>query len=90
MGDPRPLSGDARRKRVERVFRMSSQAHLEAARRELQEYGLQAFPVHRRRTQGHLLVVNIQVTEGDAAAAVVAVRVVLSVDPQAEQLPPLD
>jgi hypothetical protein len=90
MGDQREQPGDARRKRVERVFRMSSQDHLEAARRELQKYGLHAFPVHRHRTPGHLLVVSVQVTEADAAAGVVAVRVVLAVDPLAEQLPPLD
>ncbi len=76
-----------RRRRRERVFRMSSQALLEAAQRELHEYGLHAFTVRRRSTPGWLLlVVNVE----DGAAASVAVRVVLSVDRQAEQLAPLD
>jgi hypothetical protein len=87
---PEPPAQPERRRRGrlhDRVFRMSSQAELDAAIRELGAYGLQAFKVHRSSTPEWLLLV-VQVE--DPAAAAVATRVVLAVDGRAERLPPLD
>ena len=87
---PEPPGQPERRRRGrlrDRVFRMSGQAQLNEAIRELGAYGLQAFKVHRTSTPKWLLLV---VEVEDPAAAAVATRVVLSVDQRAEQLPPLD